>query len=201
MNYRKPFIYICLASLVAVLAISLLGEKSESKVFSNATLLEPAKDLPDVKLIDSDSSSIQLSTFKGKWTILTFGFTNCPDVCPSAMASFKNEIQGLTEDAKTKVRFVFISVDPKRDTPTQLRKYASFYSEEIKTYTASEKELKKLARSLGAVYELSGDIDSNIYDVGHSPYFFVINPELQWRAMFTPPILKGAISEQINKLN
>ena len=56
-------------------------------------------------------------------------------------------------------------------------------------------------KSLGAMYELSGDTDSNIYEVGHSPYFFVINPKLQWRALFTPPILKGAISEEINKLN
>ncbi len=201
MNYRKPFIYICLSSLVAILLVSVLMKKDDTQIFSNTTLLEPAKDLPELELIDSNGKPVSLDSFKGKWTILTFGFTHCPDICPSAMASFKNEISGLDANSKDKVQFVFISVDPKRDSPESLKKYASFYSPEIKTYTASKDNLDLLVKSLGAMYELSGDTDSNIYEVGHSPYFFVINPKLQWRALFTPPILKGAISEEINKLN
>lgn len=201
MNYRKPFIYICLSSLVAIVLISIFMKQDNTQIFSNTTLLEPAKNLSEVELVNSDAKPVKLSSLKGKWTILTFGFTNCPDICPSAMASFKNEIDALDPDSRDKVQFVFISVDPKRDTPAKLKKYASFYSPKIETYTASKTNLDKLVKSLGAMYELSGDTDSNIYEVGHSPYFFVINPKLQWRALFTPPILRGAISEEINKLN
>ena len=201
MNYRKPFIYTCLASLLAVIVISLVMKQSQDDIFHNTTIVEPAKQLPDLELLDSNNKSVSLSSLQGKWTILTFGFTHCPDICPSAMASFKNELELIKDSNKSKVQFVFVSVDPKRDTPELLKKYAEFYSTEIKTFSGSKENLDLLVKSLGAMYEISGDTASNIYEVGHSPYFFVLNPKLQWRALFTPPILKGAIGNEINKLN
>ena len=68
-------------------------------------------------------------------------------------------------------------------------------------FTADDANLRKLTRALGATYELSGDLDGNAYDVGHSPYFFILNPKLQWSALYTPPIARGVISNEINKLN
>ena len=116
MNYENPlFIYLIIS--YAILLVSVLMKKDDTQIFSNTTLLEPAKDLPELELIDADAKPVSLSSLKGKWTILTFGFTHCPDICPSAMASFKNEINGLNQESKDKVQFVFVSVDPKRDSP------------------------------------------------------------------------------------
>ena len=201
MNYRKPFIYTCLLSLVAVILITILMKNDSSRLFENATKLPTPKKLPDVNLVDYDGNSVKLSSLKGKWNVLTFGFTNCPDVCPTAMASYKNEIKQLNPEIKDKVQFIFITVDAHRDTSEVLKEYVSFYSKDIKAYSAAEQDLKSLSKALGAHYELAGDLNSDNYEVGHAPYYYILNPKAEWVALYNPPILKGSISSEFNKLS
>ena len=78
MNYRKPFIYICLSSLIAILLVSVLMKKDDTQIFSNTTLLEPAKDLPELELIDADAKPVSLSSLKGKWTIQLLALLTAP---------------------------------------------------------------------------------------------------------------------------
>ena len=200
MNYRKAFIVTCLSSLIALIVTSILLKKNNKLTFELATKLPSPKSITELELIDSTGKNMPSSELKGKWTVLTFGFTNCPDICPAAMASFKSEISLLKKSAKENVQFVFISVDPNRDSPKSLQNYADFFSKDIKTFTATEQNLKSLTKALGAHYEIEGDLSSPNYNVGHAPYYYIINPKFEWVAFYNPPILKGAISNEFNKV-
>lgn len=150
-------------------------------------------------LINSDDLQVSKNFFEGKWTMITFGFTNCPDVCPTALASFRDEIKLLSEDEE-KVQFVFVSVDPERDSPRRLKEYKNYFHKDIVAITGSEAELRKFAKPFGVYFEKEEPTKENDYAVSHSPQFFLISPEAELYAMYSPPLGRGKIAMDMSRL-
>ena len=98
----------------------------------------------------TDGTQLDQSGLRGHWTIAFFGFTHCPDICPTTLATFKQvwaELgrQGITD----RVQFLFVSVDPERDTPEKLAAYVEFFSRDFVAATGPDEQLNRLTRSLG----------------------------------------------------
>jgi len=127
----------------------------------------------------------------GQWSILFFGFTYCPDVCPTTLATLDNVMNTLEEKYPTliKPQVVFISIDPERDNLAQLNKYIRYFNTDFIGVTGSQKQLSTLSRQMGVVYDkvYLGERKDDDYLMEHSTSLAVVNPKGGIQAIFTAP--------------
>ena len=141
------------------------------------------------ELRDHKEQPFDLSRIKGRWTLWYFGYTNCPDACPTALTDMRGiegalrETDEITDD---EVQYVFVSVDPERDTTTHLADYVSFFSSALVGATGNDEQLKELSRQLGVLYVLGEPDEQGDYLVDHSTYFFLTDPQARWVGLLRP---------------
>ncbi len=128
----------------------------------------------DFTLRTPGNKDVSLSSFKGKAVLLYFGFTHCPDMCPTELLQFKQLLAMLPADKRALVQPIFISVDPKRDTAEVLDPYVGFFDKKILALTGSEEELHKVASQYGAQFRYVPTGSS--YTVDHTVNVFLIDP-------------------------
>ena len=124
-------------------------------------------------LVDQRGAPIDQTLFIGKPSLLFFGYTHCPDVCPTTMGEMQGWFSALGNEAKT-LQGVFVTVDPARDTPAILGDYVSFVSDRIVGVTGSQAEIDKLVKDWGAVAEKVPNADGS-YLMNHSASVFLVN--------------------------
>jgi protein SCO1/2 len=129
----------------------------------------------DFTLNTTKNIDVSLSSFKGKVVLLYFGFTHCPDMCPTELLQFKQVLEMLPADKRALVQPIFISVDPKRDTAEVLDPYVGFFDKRILALTGSEEELRKVASQYGAQFRYVPT--GSTYTVDHTVNMFLINPQ------------------------
>ena len=127
----------------------------------------------DFTLTKTDGNKVSLSSFKGKVVLLYFGFTFCPVMCPTEMLKFKQIVSKLPEDRRADVQPIFISVDPKRDTPEILDSYTRFFGNVTLALTGSEKQLRNVADQYHAQFRYIPSGSS--YTVDHTSSTFLID--------------------------
>jgi protein SCO1/2 len=143
--------------------------------------------LPDFSLLDQSGDRVNADTFRGQWDLVFFGFTNCPDICPTTLqvlASAKREL--IESGARTLPRVVLVSVDPERDTPELLGQYVDYFGEGNLGVTGELEGIKTLTAALGIYFEKAPTDDGN-YGVDHSAAVLVINPDGEFSALFSAP--------------
>ena len=130
--------------------------------------------------LQSENRKISLDELKGNIVILYFGFISCPDVCPTTLSIFANTLKELNHISRSKVKFIFIDVDPERDSLERITAYTNFFHPDIIPMTGSIDEIKKVAELYGASFH-KVDIKSKMgYTMDHSTNLFVINPSGKW---------------------
>ncbi len=133
---------------------------------------------------------VALADYRGKVVLLYFGYTFCPDVCPTALSLVAQALSGLSPAELEKTRSIFISVDPERDTGEVLKAYTPFFHPNIVGITGSAEEVAKVARQYGASYMKQKPDSDGLYSVDHSSYTYVIDTEGKLAAILshgTPP--------------
>lgn len=167
-----------------------------------AAVLYPApRAVPDFHLTRADGGALTLADWKGRWTVAFFGYTNCPDVCPTTLATFKDVWATLhAAGVANRVRFDFVSVDPERDTPEKLSKYVGYFSRDFVAATGTDEELTSLTRALGLVYARvpTGNGD---YTVDHSASAIIIDPSGREAGLFRPPFVAKTIAADLEALS
>ena len=148
-NQYKTFLYIFLYLVSLTVLISC---KRDSKLNFTGTDITGIQIVDEAVLMDHNGRKTKLQDFKDKAIILFFGFTSCPDICPSALAKFDLVVEGLGEKAD-KIRVIFVSLDPERDNPDILRTYVTSFNDNFIGLTGSESELSKLAKSYKIFYQ------------------------------------------------
>lgn len=118
-----------------------------------------------------------LADYRGQVVLLYFGYTHCPDVCPTSMAVMRQVLRPLAASELERVQAVFVSVDPERDRPEQLAEYAAFFHPEILGVTGTEEELADAGRRYGAAWLRVNSGSEMGYSVDHSSYIYVIGPD------------------------
>jgi protein SCO1/2 len=200
---RVSATYLILIAAVAAAVGLWLGSRTfapSAPKLAAAVMYPTPRELPDFKLQRADGSTLTKSDWNGHWTVAFFGYTNCPDVCPTTLATFKQVFAKLKADgAADKVRFDFISVDPERDTPEQLAKYVGYFDKTFVAATGSDEELTRVTRALGLVYsrEPTGNGD---YAVDHSASAVLIDPSGREVGLFRPPFDASAIAADLKTL-
>lgn len=129
------------------------------------------------ELIDTDGRAFKLSSLRGKVVLIYFGYTGCPDACPTDLLLFRDLLERLGS-RKGSVQPIFISVDPARDKPEHLAAYSSAFSPAIRALTGSERKLRQVAKAYGSYFNYVGRTPgSTTYTVDHSVNIYVVNGE------------------------
>lgn len=131
----------------------------------------------DFTLTSTDGMSFALSKLKGSVVLLYFGYTNCPDACPLTLATITNVFKDLSEAEQKKVKTVFVSVDPDRDSPTRLKEYLSYY----KTIspiglTGSKEELQNAIGKFSGTFKKMDSDSKSGYLMMHPTSIYVLDP-------------------------
>ena len=118
----------------------------------------------------------QLSDYKGKLVLLYFGYTYCPDICPTNLGNLSMAYQQLTDKEKADLQIIFISVDPARDTPARLQEYANYFDSNIVGLTSNAETIAKVSQQYGVVYAKVDDPNNGTnYAVDHSAFTYVVD--------------------------
>jgi protein SCO1/2 len=167
----------------------------------SALVYPEPRPVPGFTLARSDGAPFTRQDLEGAWTLMFFGYTHCPDVCPVTLALYK-ELETLLarEPAAQPVRFVFVSVDPARDDPQSLGAYARYFSPSIVAATAADAELEPLTRALGVVYARNAPDARGEYAVDHSAGLLLIDPQARLHALIRPPLVAQTVASDIRAL-
>lgn len=168
--------------LLSFVCALLVGACSQPYMF-RGTVIEPAKPAPDFTLTAADGTPFTLSSQKGKVVLLFFGFTHCPDVCPTTMADVAKAREQLGSDGE-KLEVVFVSVDPERDTPALTDAYVKRYDASFIGLSGTPDQIEPVKQGYG-VTAIKRDLPNSAfgYTVDHSAFIYLIDKQGNWRAL------------------
>ncbi|MBX9705405.1 MAG: SCO family protein [Gammaproteobacteria bacterium] len=156
-----------------------------------ATVLTQPRLLKPFVLIQGNGKLFNNQSLEGHWTFLFFGYTHCPDICPTTMAILNQVYNKLEQQKQALPQVVLVSVDPNRDTPRKLQEYVSYFNPAFIGATGSRKEIDNITQQLGIAYQIvipKGKTLKTLGDnylVDHSGAIILIDPQAQMHAIFT----------------
>lgn len=163
-----------------------------------ATAIDPPRPIAPFTLVRPDGTPFTAADLHGRWTLLTFGYASCPDVCPTTLALLSGVSRALPAPAP---RVTFVSVDPERDTTARLGDFVTAFNPGFLGVTGGPAAIAGLAGQLGIPYarvELPGSALGYVMD--HSAAVLLIDPDGRLNALFTPPLEPAAMVEDIQRL-
>ena len=207
---RKGIRYTILAIVVFICAVMVLflNKITTPRILSDADLrlngtfvFDQPRIFKDFTLYDHHGEKFSTERFQNKWSLVFFGFTNCPDVCPTSMALLKQVKDQLNEDIREQVQFVLLSVDPARDTQAILAQYVPYFDPEFIGLTGDFLETKRLATQLNAAFVKvrTGDGPED-YTIDHSANIAIINPKGHYHGFIKSPFDTGRIKLTLQSL-
>ncbi len=163
-------------------------QKIQDKLESATIFPDEFKQLPAFSLPYDDNKLLNEASFKDKWSVLFFGFTHCPDICPNTLNEMNGVVTQLSQDQLPVPQVVFITVDPVRDTVEKMAEYVGYFNEDFIGVSGDLTDITKLTTQLGIVASYTADPDGGTgYSVDHTASMLVIDPELRVRAKLNPP--------------
>jgi protein SCO1/2 len=154
------------------------------------TLLPRPRPLIDTTLERSTGQAFGREDLHDQWSVLFFGYTRCPDVCPMELSMLGQTLRILEKQGAAQPTGIFISVDPQRDSAANAQEFAEFFHPDFIGLTGNEEAIKQWTRSLGILFERDyylGKDDPDIYLINHSAGLIVIGPSGEQVALFSPP--------------
>lgn len=153
-----------------------------------ATVFPEARELVPFELVDQDNRPFTPDRLRHKWSLLFFGFTHCPDVCPTTLKALQTFWEELPDPVRKQTQVVFVTVDPNRDTPAVIKEYVDYFEPQFLGVTGKLGQITALTRSLGVLYEyVSNGEDKRNYTVNHSAQIILTDTQARLRAVFPPP--------------
>lgn len=154
---------------------------------TTALALPDPNPVPAFELVDQRGAAIDETVFQGQWDLVFFGFTHCPDICPTTLQVLATAKSALEEQGVTPLpRIVLVSVDPERDTPEILSRYVAYFGAGNLGITGSLEGIRALTSGLGIYFEKQESDDGN-YLVDHSAAVLLVDPEGRFSALFSGP--------------
>lgn len=192
MNKSSQVVVGAAVAIVAALAGMLLSRSlvqpaAQAPALAVGTWIEPGRPLPDFTLVDQAGKPFNKERLQGHWNVLFFGFTSCPDICPTTLTTLGSFEKSLQDLATTNLpQVVFVSVDPQRDTPDRVDAYVKFFSPSIKGITGTPEAIASFADALHVPYAVT-PLPDGTYTVDHSSALFLVDPDGALRAVFSAP--------------
>ncbi len=178
------------AAVVAICAgivFGILSRPDDQPEIAGFVYPEP-KAISPFRLLEHDGSPFDLEALEGKWSFVYFGYTYCPDVCPTTLAEL-SRAQKLLEEAGLDAgnQYFFVSVDAQRDTPPRLAQYVAFFNRKFVGATGTDEALTKFTQQAGVLYSFPQGRKGKSYAVDHSSTVALFDPDARLHAVFTSP--------------
>lgn len=166
-----------------------------------ATLFDAGRPLAEPGLVDHLGRDFGLDRLRGRWTLMFFGFTHCPDVCPLTLATLaetRRLLAGLPREQQPAVAFV--SVDPRRDTAAVLSRYVGHFDAEFTGVTGGSAALDAFTKGLGIAVMIGAPGEDGSYTVDHSAAVFLVNPQAELVAVFGAPHEAAVMADDYRRI-
>jgi protein SCO1/2 len=151
------------------------------------------------QLTDENGRSVSDATYRGKWLLIYFGYTHCPDACPTALNDMAEAIDRLGAK-QAKVQALFITVDPERDTPSVLKDYVAAFGDKVVGLTGTPAQIQGAAKAYRVYYAKHAGAAEGEYDMDHSSVIYVMDPQGRFVANFTHESQPEQIADKLNGL-
>lgn len=195
------FVLVAIVALVLGLTVNkVLTSKGQGDptvlLDAGIVLLPQSRSLPELQLTNQDGQTVAVDQLKDQWSLLFFGYTFCPDICPATLAQLR-QLQGqLPPETLAKLRIVLVTVDPNRDTPQQLKKYLDYFDAGFIGLTGEEATIQKLANGVSIPF-IPADTSKENYTVDHSGNLVLIGPDGKQRGFIRAPINNAKLAAQL----
>jgi protein SCO1/2 len=194
-------VFMCIV-VIAGMATALVWHRAGPSIeLATGTYLTPSRPIADFSLIDHHGRTFGPANFRGHWTFLFFGYTNCPDFCPTTLttlAAMQKQLRAVNSTVRPQV--VFMSVDAKYDTPAQLARYVPYFDPEFIGITAADQpSIEAVAAKLGVTVLITPRPDGS-YTVDHSGSIFVLNPQGRLAAVLNGPYTADALAHDFTHI-
>ena len=189
---RNVFILVALLALIMGLIFnSLMSRNSQGNntalTEAGIILLPQSRHLPAITLTNQDGQPVLINELKDKWSLLFFGYTYCPDICPTTLSQLRQIKSELPKAVQDKLQVVLVSVDANRDTPQQLKKYLSYFDPQFVGLTpGSTEQLQTLTNAVSIPF-IPPDTSKPNYTVDHSGNLALIGPDGTQRGFIRAP--------------
>jgi len=163
---------------------------------------EQARALPEFELLDHLQRPLTRADLNGHWSLMFFGYTHCPDVCPLGLQTLADMVRAIDDvDVSGALQVYFVSVDPERDRPEVLAQYVTYFNPGFIGATAAPDRLTPLTRALGIAHVIRNQTEgSDDYDVDHSSAMVLINPQAEYAGLFSAPQDAGAMARDLTRI-
>lgn len=203
MNRTQKIVFVVVAVLAVIIGLA-VGREWSAKgpghqaalIDAGIILLPQSRKVPDLAFVDQDGKPVSLGALKDKWTLVFFGYTFCPDICPTTLAQLRQIKSQLPASAVEKLRVVLVSVDPNRDTPAQLKTYLGYFDKDFMGLTAPVDTLQKLANAVSIPF-IPADTSKPNYTVDHSGNLALLGPDGTQRGFIRGPMNSQKLLAQL----
>lgn len=152
-------------------------------------------------LVDEAGGPVTERDFAGGWMLVYFGYTYCPDVCPTELGTMASALDALAPEVAAQVVPIFITIDPERDTPAQLADYVSRFHPRLRGFTGTADQIGEAARRYRVYYAKARRADAGDYLMDHSSFIYLVGPDgrvrLPFRPETSPETMAATITGQI----
>ena len=198
---KTVFILVALVALILGLTINkVLNGRSQGNpaelIDAGIILLPQSRSVPELEMNDENGQPVRVDQLKGKWSVVFFGYTFCPDICPTTLAQLRQVKSELPKEAVDRMQVVLVSVDPNRDTPTQLKQYLGYFDKDFRGLTGSLEATQKLANALSIPF-IPADTSKPGYTVDHSGNLALIGPDGAQRGFIRAPFNNQKLVAQL----
>jgi protein SCO1/2 len=201
---RAPVLWIAgaLALAAGVYLASLARQPAPPQLSQATTHLPAPKALQAFELLTHNGEPFTLDSLKGHWSFVFFGYTHCPDVCPTTLATLSAVAKQLVQAGRQPpaAHFYFVSVDPERDTQAHLAQFVPYFNSEFVGVTGEPAQIDNLTRQLSILYVKGAPDAQGGYLVDHTASVLLLNPSGQFEAVFSPPLNATNIVADFEKL-
>ena len=177
--------------LLATLVAMTIRDNSKPTISPNLVgVLNPfARQISEFELTDQHGDTFNRQRLLGEWSFVFFGYTFCPDICPTTLAVLSSMQKQLQQSPQvwSDTQVVFVSVDPQRDTKEKLSSYMDFFNDEFLALTGSKAQIDEIAHQFNAGYIIEPETSPGHYLVSHSAAIFLSDPKGQLVASFSMP--------------
>lgn len=165
------------------------------------TLVARPQPLPPFGLNTVDGQPFGQEQLRGKWTFLFFGYTHCPDICPTTLLTLQQVRKHLSETPAylTSSQFLFVTLDPQRDSPEVLRQYVSYFDPSFLAASGDTGTIDRLTTALGTPYAIEDGPEPDSYIVNHAATILLIDPQARYYARFSTTTEAVALAEAFRR--
>lgn len=203
---RNRTLLLVLAGILALGAGLLLAIRMQPpappELGESTTRLPSPRALQSFELVTHENKPFTLESLKDQWSFVFFGYTNCPDVCPTTLSVLNVVANNLSDTAGDlpPARFYFVSVDPQRDTPEKLREFIPYFNDKFIGVTGTPEQIDNLTRQLSILYAIGKQDEKGGYLVDHTASVLLLNPDGRFEALFSPPLKPDNIAADFEKI-